>query len=473
MDLTGTLWGWLCLAAFVVAYAMIVLEGRLQLRKSIPALISAALIWVVIAAAYAARGQSDRAVAAFEVQLLDYAELMLFLLAAMTFVNTIEERGVFEAVRARLSARGYSYRRLFWITGALAFVISPFADNLTTALIMGSVVLAMVESRPRFVSLACANVVVAANAGGAFSPFGDVTTLMIWQQGVVRFGRFFALFVPAVVSWLVPAAIMSAAVGPGTGSSSSEIVRIKPGGLGVSLLLALTIGGTVALHNWTGLPPVFGMMAGLGALKVYGYLLQRRLARRAGMAVVDATATDGDLVSDQQELAATPEVADSEPGGPPAAPRPTASHQGFDVFRQLERVEWDTLLFFYGVVLAVGGLATIGHLKIASRALYGALGPTLANTVVGLASALIDNVPITFAVLNMRPPLSDGQWLLVTLTTGIGGSLLSLGSAAGVALMGQARGVYTFASHLRWTWAIALGYGASIAVHLVVNRHLF
>src|SRR5690606_3673847 len=130
---------------------------------------------------------------------------------------------------------------------------------------------------------------------------------------------------------------------------------------------------------------------------------------------------------------------------------------------------WDTLLFFYGVVLCVGGLGFIGYLALASEAMYAQWGATAANISVGVMSAVIDNIPIMFAVLTMNPDMSTGQWLLVTLTAGVGGSLLSIGSAAGVALMGQARGHYTFFSHLKWTPAIALGYAASIACHLWIN----
>jgi Na+/H+ antiporter NhaD/arsenite permease-like protein len=130
-------------------------------------------------------------------------------------------------------------------------------------------------------------------------------------------------------------------------------------------------------------------------------------------------------------------------------------------------------MFFYGVVLGVGGLGTLGYLLLMSRALYEGMGATAANLLVGILSAIVDNVPIMFAVLSMNPQMSLGQWLLVTLTAGVGGSLLSIGSAAGVALMGQARGAYTFTSHLRWTWAIALGYVASVGTHLLLNRHLF
>ncbi len=97
----------------------------------------------------------------------------------------------------------------------------------------------------------------------------------------------------------------------------------------------------------------------------------------------------------------------------------------------------------------------------------------MANVAIGILSAIVDNIPLMFAVLTMDPPMSEGQWLLLTLTTGVGGSLLSIGSAAGVALMGQARGIYTFYSHLRWTWAIALGYAASIAAHVIINSDKF
>jgi Na+/H+ antiporter NhaD/arsenite permease-like protein len=129
-------------------------------------------------------------------------------------------------------------------------------------------------------------------------------------------------------------------------------------------------------------------------------------------------------------------------------------------------------MFFYGVILCVGGLGTLGSLGLASRVLYGSLGATAANVLVGLLSAVVDNVPVMFAVLAMHPDMSHGQWLLVTLTAGVGGSLLSVGSAAGVALMGQARGIYTFGAHLRWAWAIALGYAASVGMHLLVNDRL-
>lgn len=433
MNLTATGWGYACLGVFSVAYALIVLEERLHLRKSIPALLAASGVWLLAGAAFVLRGRPGVGEEAFRHVLLDYGELMLFLLVAMTFVNTLEERGVFAALRSRLAGRGFNLRATFWMTGALAFFLSPLADNLTTALIMGAVAVEVGRGRPKFVVVACINVVVAANAGGAFSPFGDITTLMVWQRGVLSFGAFFSLLIPSLVNWLVPASIMSLTVEKERAASVAEIAVVKPGGLVVAALLLVTIGGTVAVHNLMHFPPVFGMMAGLGLLTAYGHRLARRLER----------ASSG------------------------------ADDRGFDVFRQLERADWDTLIFFYGVILAIGGLGALGYLALASRVLYGGLGPLGANVLVGLASAVVDNIPIMFAVLDMRPEMSVGQWLLVTLTVGVGGSLLSVGSAAGVALMGQARGIYTFRQHLRWSWAIALGYLASIGAHWLVNRRLF
>jgi Na+/H+ antiporter NhaD/arsenite permease-like protein len=144
----------------------------------------------------------------------------------------------------------------------------------------------------------------------------------------------------------------------------------------------------------------------------------------------------------------------------------------FDLMKKIARAEWDTLLFFYGVILCVGGLSQFGYLAILSKYAYSGLGATIANTFVGVLSAIVDNIPVMFAVLTMNPEMSLGQWLLATLTAGVGGSMLAIGSAAGVALMGTARGIYTFGAHLKWTPVILLGCAASITCHLLLNAHL-
>ena len=187
----------------------------------------------------------------------------------------------------------------------------------------------------------------------------------------------------------------------------------------------------MSFKNFLNLPPALGMMLGLGLLQMYAYYLSRQGLRRS----------ESDMV--------------------------------LDSFHQVQRVEWDTLFFFFGIIFAVGGLGVLGYLSFASELLFGGLGPTYANVIIGALSAVVDNIPLMFAVLTMDPPMSDGQWLLITLTCGTGGSLLAIGSAAGVALMGQARGVYSFSSHLKWTWAVALGYIAAIYTHLWINAALF
>ena len=204
LDLTTHWAGFAALAVFFLAYGLVIAEETLHLRKSKPVMVAAGIIWLLVAIVYAQNGDTHTAEIAVRHNLLEFAELFLFLLAAMTYINAMDERGVFDVLRVKLVTQGYSLRTIFWITGALAFVISPVADNLTTALLMATVVIAVGGSNKKFVGVACINIVVAANAGGAFSPFGDITTLMVWQKGLVEFSEFFRLFAPSVVNWLVP-----------------------------------------------------------------------------------------------------------------------------------------------------------------------------------------------------------------------------------------------------------------------------
>lgn len=435
VNLTQHWAGYLSLAIFGIAYLAVIFEERIDLRKSKPVMASAGLIWVVIAVA-TRHSEETHVGEAISHNFLEYAELFFFLLVAMTYINAMLERKVFSALRDWLILRGLSYRSLFWITGVLAFCISPIADNLTTALIMCAVVLAMGKGQSSFIAVGCINIVVAANAGGAFSPFGDITTLMVWQEGVIEFTTFFKLFIPSLVNWLVPAFFMQFAAPKGYPPRKFKSRRrIRKGGLTIVVLFLATITTTVCVHNFFHLPPVFGMMFGLAYLKLYSYYLQRCLRQR-----VDSSDMPTHDVKDD-----------------------------FDVFDKIAKAEWDTLFFFYGVILAVGGLGYLGYLSVTSEYMYGELGPTTANVMVGLLSAIVDNIPVMFAVLTMEPAMDQFQWLLVTLTAGVGGSLLSIGSAAGVALMGQARGHYTFFSHLKYTPIIALGYAASIGMHFWIN----
>lgn len=442
VDLTVTPLGYASLGLFVLAYSLVIFEEQLHLRKSKPVMMAAGFIWVLIALTYKQVGIApETAHHAIIHNITEYAELMLFLLSAMTYINSMEERNVFQALRGWLVSRGFSLRVIFWITGLLSFLISPIADNLTTALLMGAVVMAVAKDNPKFIALACINIVVGANAGGAFSPFGDITTLMVWQKGQVSFVQFFALFLPSLINWVVPALIMSMAISKEVPEALQEKVSMKFGAIRIVFLFLLTIVTAVSFHNFLDLPPAAGMMLGLSYLGFFSYYIKRVEKRHLEYDHPLGIKGNGD------------------------AP--------FDLFKKIARAEWDTLLFFYGVILCVGGLSQFGYLALVSHQMYEGLGATYANVLVGVLSAIVDNIPVMFAVLTMNPDMVLGQWLLVTLTAGVGGSLLSIGSAAGVALMGTARGTYTFGAHLKWMPIIALGYAASIYAHMFINSRLF
>lgn len=445
-DLTGTTLGFVALGVFAFAYLLVVLEERIHLRKSKPVVLAAGIIWLIVSFAYAGHPDAktlpgDHLETRVFHHVGEYAALFLFLLTAMTYISSIAAHNVFLKLNAILVSRGYSLRAVFWATGALSFVISPVADNLTTALLMGTVAVSVGKGNIPFIAAACTNIVVAANAGGAFSPFGDITTLMVWSKGKVETAKFFTLVVPSLVNWLIPAVIMHFMIPKAQPEPMTKEVELKDGWLTVIVLFLLTIVTAVTFHALFHLPPFLGMTTGLGYFMLYGWL-RKTAHRRRGKG------------------------------------------ESINVFHNIAEVEWDTMLFFFGVILCVGGLQEMMYLQKASAYLFDpvlGVGATTANICIGVLSAIIDNVPVMFAVLGMDPamdpanpgvlhtPLADYQWLLVTLTAGVGGSLLSVGSAAGVALMGTAHGYYTFGRHLKFLPAIAAGYAGAIVVHWLMN----
>jgi Na+/H+ antiporter NhaD/arsenite permease-like protein len=306
IDLTFTFAGILSLVIFTSSYLLVMAEEFTHLRKSKPVILASGLIWAIIAIAYSGSPHAEVVEETFRHGLLEYAELAFFLLVAMTYIAALEERNVFNALKVWLIKKNFNYRQLFWITGIIAFFMSPLADNLTTALVLCAVVMAVGASSPKFISMACINIVVAANAGGAFSPFGDITTLMVWQAGKVDFFTFFQLVVPSVVNYIIPAVIMSFFVGNDRPSLKVEEVEIKFGGKIMILLGVLTIITAVSFHNFFHLPPVLGMMTGLSYLLFFGYYIK------------------------QFDI---------------------SSSESYDVLKNVAHIEWDTLLFFFGVII--------------------------------------------------------------------------------------------------------------------------
>lgn len=442
LNVVSNHWAIITVVIFILAYLLVMFEEVIHLSKSKPVILGAGLIWIIVAMIGSMKGQSEIVNANLNHSILEYGELFLFLLVAMTYINVLEERNVFKVLCAFLMNRGLGLRGVFWLTGFFAFFLSPIADNLTTALVMCSVVIAIGKENKQFILLSCINIVIAANAGGAFSPFGDITTLMVWQNGVVPFSHFFVLFLPALVNFLLPAIIFHFFIPKEKPEIEKQEIKLKLGAKRIIVLFLLTILTAVLFENFLHLPPALGMMTGLSYLMFFSYFLGRFRHNH---------------------------------------PRNMATER-FDIFKKIANAEWDTLLFFYGILLAVQGLATLGYLSVLSNYIYHnapLLLPNLmeihtqANAIIGILSAIIDNIPVMYGVLTMNPEMSQGQWLLVTLTAGVGGSLLSIGSAAGVAAMGKANGYYTFMGHLKWIWAIFLGYILSIAVHLWLNTSYF
>jgi Na+/H+ antiporter NhaD/arsenite permease-like protein len=418
--------GWIALVIFIFAYLLVATEEFTKIRKSKPVILASSIIWLLAAelAVHKHGYTQEHIEGLIKHDLMEYGELLLFLLVSMTYTNALVERNVFEKIRYSLILWGLNYRQLFWLTGFIAFFLSTVANNLTTAMVMGAVVLACGKDNTDFIKLSFINIVIAANAGGVFSPFGDITTLMVWQAGKIEFTGFFSLFLPALINFVIPAAVFCYFIPPACPVIKAEKpVQLKKGALVISLLFFVTIAISVVCEELLFIPPFMGMMMGLGLLMIASYWLK---------------------MCDKKH------------------------HLEYDVFTNIRDSEWDTLLFFYGIIFCIGGLAELGYLELASTAIYNNLSFTGANVLIGLLSAVIDNIPVMFSVLEMQPPMDLTQWLLVTLTAGVGGSLLSIGSAAGVALMGQSKGIYSFIGHLKWFPVIALGYCASIYVHLLL-----
>jgi Na+/H+ antiporter NhaD/arsenite permease-like protein len=424
INFVGHPFGWLLLAIFVVGYYFIAAEEKYHIDKAKPALFIGTFMFVLIGGFYAYNGLNFKP---FENEIahliLEIAEIFFFLFVAMTYIEALIERGVFNALKGKLIAKGYSYRELFWITGLLAFFISPVADNLTTALILSTVLITIEKKDKAFLVPSALNVVVAANAGGAWSPFGDITTLMAWTAGKGVFTDFLYLFPASFIGWIVTAYLLSRFVPDldplkGGDPEAAEKIEILKGGKVIIALGAGTIALAVICKQVMHLPPMWGMLFGLSLLQLYMYTLKKR------------------------------------------------HNQDVNIFHAISKIENNTLLFFFGILAAVGALHFAGFLNYAAK-LYTIFDPMIVNVGIGFLSAVVDNVPVMSAVLKANPAIDKAQWMLVTLTAGIGGSLIAFGSAAGVGVMGKLHGIYTFASHMKLSWTVLVGYFVSLAVWYV------
>ena len=422
IDLTMTWVGILCLIIFFVGYYFVATEEKYHLDKSKPALFIGTFMFLLVAIYYVINNLDVNLVHNEANHLiLEISGIFFFLFVAMTYIESLLHMGVFDRLKYNLVSKGYTYRKLFWVTGLLAFFISPVADNLTTALILSTVLITIDNNRKDFLVPSAINVVVAANAGGAWSPFGDITTLMAWTAGKGVFTDFLFLFPASIGGYLVTAFLLSKFVPnikPNFDISKEKAPRMAEGSKNVMMLGVFTIFSAVISHQVLHLPAMWGMMFGLALLKIYSYFLKRKYG-------IDY----------------------------------------FNIFESMAKIENNTLMFFFGILAAVGALHFIGWLFLAAKVYDpSVLGPTMANIGVGFVSAIVDNVPVMSAILKANPTMGTDQWMLVTMTAGIGGSLISFGSAAGVGVMGKMHGIYTFSSHMKYAWTIFIGYIVSISI---------
>ena len=430
LNLTTTWVGIACLIIFVVGYFFIATEENFHIDKAKPAIFIGTFMFLLIGFYMLANGL-DVHLLQNEVNhlILEISQIVFFLMVAMTYIEALIERDVFNALKYNLVSKGYTYKRLFWLTGVLAFFISPVADNLTTALILSTVLLTIDRNNTNFLVAGAINIVVAANAGGAWSPFGDITTLMAWAAGKAPFIDFFALFPASFIGWLVTAFLLARVVPEGSphfDPATEPKVSIKKGGKVVIGLGAFTIFSAVMMHQLFHLPAMWGMMFGFSLLSLYTYIYKKT----------------------------------------------NKNEEPMHVFHYMSKIENNTLFFFFGILAAVGALHFVGFLNYAVS-LYDKFGATAVNIGVGFLSAIVDNVPVMSAVLKANPMMGAdtgenlSQWLLVTLTAGIGGSMISFGSAAGVGVMGKLKGIYTFGAHMRLAWTVVVGYVVSVAIWYV------
>lgn len=416
---------------FVAGYVLITLEHPIRINKTATALLTGVVCWAV----YALMGENpEEAAHHLGEHLLGIAEILFFLLGAMTVVELIDAHDGFTLITDRIASR--NTRVLLWIITLLSFFLSALLDNLTTAIVMVSVARKLIRNAEQRRVIA-GMIIVASNAGGAWSPIGDVTTTMLWIGGQITTGNIIReLLLPSFVSLLVPLGIMTLMYKPETQVATSTAKQgiSRPYVTPIArrerrLMLSIGLGGMLFVpifKTLTHLPPYMGMMLVLGMIWVASEIIH----------------------SDKDE----------------------SERQKFTAAYALSRIDAPSILFFLGILLAVGALETTGILRSLAEALDRSIGnQDVIVLLIGLASAVVDNVPIVAAAMGMYDlqtyPVDDKLWEFLAYCAGTGGSLLLIGSASGVAVMGMER--LAFGWYLRKiSWLALMGYVAGALVYL-------
>ncbi|MBL0324752.1 MAG: sodium:proton antiporter NhaD [Cytophagaceae bacterium] len=417
----------LIIIIFIAGYVAIVLEHKLSINKSASALLTGVLTWALIALSSTNMEKTNEELLH---HVSDIASILFFLMGAMTIVEIVATYGGFEIITEKIKTRKQS--TLLWIIAIIAFFMSAVLDNLTTTIVIVALLRKLIaDSKTRL--LFAGIVVIAANAGGAWTPIGDVTTTMLWIGGQITTGNIMKqLFVPSMVSLLVPLAVTTftlkgelppiVADKHSHDSPSAHFGKVIIFWAGMLGLLSVPVFKTL-----THLPPFMGMMLSLSVIWIIGEF----------------------LIKDKDEH----------------------TQRKFNILRALEKIDLPSVLFFLGILLAVSSLENIGALHHAAEWLDAHVSnQTLVVTIIGLLSSIVDNVPLVAASMGMYSleqfPVDHEFWELLAFCAGTGGSILIIGSAAGVAAMGLEK-IEFFWYMKKISWLALIGYFAGIGVFLL------
>jgi NhaD family Na+/H+ antiporter len=411
---------------FIIGYLAIAFEHPIKINKTASALVTGVLVWVVYALV---RGPHD--LESLTHHLGSTSEILFFLLGAMTLVELVDAHQGFHFVSRLIKTKNPA--SMMWIVGLLTFFLSAVLDNLTTSIVMVTLLRKLVSdtaTRKYFVGI----VVIAANAGGAWSPIGDVTTTMLWIGGQISaMGIVRNLFIPSIISLLVPLAVAAFWVRKSSlGGVQEEFIMTKEEARNGRMMLfagVISLLGVPVFKTFTHLPPYMGILLALGLVWMLSEFLH----------------------SDKDEETKKP----------------------YTVGHALTKIDTSSVLFFLGILLAIGALESFGYLGQLAAYLETSLGNQFVIvTVIGIASSVVDNVPLVAATMGMYPlaqfPLDHAMWEYLAFCAGTGGSILIIGSAAGVAVMGMEKIDFVWYAK-RIGFLALLGYFAGAATYLMVH----
>lgn len=409
---------------FLIGFTAIALEHNLEVNKSWIALFTGTVMWIVVSI-----GKDPETLhTAILHESAEIFELVIFLMGAMTIVEMMAHFRLFTWIETKLSSLNVTDKQLFWMLGVTTFFASSVLDNLTATLVMLQIGRHLYHRKDNFIYYAI-NVVIASNAGGAMSPVGDVTTIMLWLAD--KFTAWQILIygiLPAIVAWIIPQSILTIKIKK-EDRENREIQDVPPLQWGIIFIGLFTFGFAVIV-NLLHLPPFFGILFGMACAAI----------------VIDYRLKKGTL-------------------------KKKAGH----LVNLIKTIDMATLNFFIGILLAIGALNYQGVLTDLARVIFGddpSSNPAniiVGHSSLGLISSVLDNVPLTAAVIKMLPEgIHFSYWILLALTAGTGGSILVIGSAAGVAAMGQVKDL-TFGEYFKkGTFAAFLGYVSAVATWYVL-----